>query len=157
MEKTFADIRVGHKLYWGTVGMDHIGDTIVTDTHLNLDGEHLPNACEVTFETNDSFKFGICNLLLKMHNCVIFTHKITGNEIYIGTTKEAVANQILKTLDSKISFWTQMSCCMIIVVWKISKRMISICPLWSWKSWTSSRREMSRSITVRTSVGFTDR
>ena len=106
MEKTFADIRVGHKLYWGAVGMDHISDTIVTNTHLNLDGEHLPNACEVTFETNDSFKFGICNLLLEMHNCVIFTHKITGNEIYIGTTKEAVANQILKTLDSKISFWT---------------------------------------------------
>jgi len=36
----------------------------------------------------------------------IYHHKTTGNEIYIGTTKEAVAEQILKTLDSRISFWT---------------------------------------------------
>jgi len=106
MGKTFADIRVGDTLYWGAIGMDHVATTIVTDTHLNLDGEHLPKVCEVTFETNESFKFDICNALLKMHNCVIFTHQTTDNEIYIGTTKEAVAKQIVKTLDSKIVFWT---------------------------------------------------
>lgn len=106
MEKTFADIRVGYKLYWGAIGMDHIATTIVTDTHLNLDGEHFPSVCEVTFKTNDGFEFDICNALLRMHNCIIFTHKINGNEIYIGTTKEAIAEHILKTLDSKISFWT---------------------------------------------------
>ena len=106
MDKTFADIRVGDILYWGAIGMDHIATTIVTDTHLNLDGEHLPNVCEVTFETNDSFKFDICNALLRIHNCIIFTHQVNDNEIYIGTTKEAVAKNILKTLDSRISFWT---------------------------------------------------
>ncbi len=106
MNKTFADIRVGDILYWGAIGMDHIGTTIVTDTHLNLDGEHLPKVCDVTFETNDSFKFDICNALLRINNCIIFTHKITENEIYIGTTKEVVAKQILNTIDSRISFWT---------------------------------------------------
>lgn len=106
MNKTFADIRVGNILYWGAIDMDHISDTIVTDTHLNLDGEHLPDLCEVTFETNENFKFDICNALLRIHNCIVFQHKVTGNEIYIGTTKEAVATQILKTLDSRISFWT---------------------------------------------------
>ena len=106
MNKTFADIRVGDILYWGAIGMDHIATTIVTDTHLNLDGEHLPNVCEVTFETNDSFKFDICNALLKIHNCIIFAHQVNDNEIYIGTTKDVVATQILKTLDSRISFWT---------------------------------------------------
>lgn len=106
MEKTFADIHVGDKLYWGAIGMDHVLTTIVTDTHLELDGEHTPTFCEVTFKTNDSFKFSICNCILNKHNCVIFTHMVNGNEIHIGTTKEAVVNQILKTLDSKISFWT---------------------------------------------------
>ena len=106
MNKTFADIRVGDILYWGAIGMDHIATTIVTDTHLNLDGEHLPKVCEVTFKTNDSFEFDICNCYINIHNCIIFTHEINGNEIYIGTTKEAVAKNILKTLDSRISFWT---------------------------------------------------
>lgn len=106
MNKTFADIRVGQKLYWGAIGMDHIGTTIVTNTHLNLDGEHLPKVCDVTFETNEGFKFDICNYFLDKHNCIVFTHIVNGNEIYIGTTEEAVATQILKSLDSKISFWT---------------------------------------------------
>ena len=105
MKKTFADIRVGDILYWSAIGMDHVATTIVTNTHLNLDGEHLPSVCEVTFETNEGFKFDICNAFLRIHNCLIFTHQVGGNEIYIGTTKEAVAKQILKTLDSKISFW----------------------------------------------------
>ena len=106
MNKTFANIRVGDILYWGAPDMDHISTTIVTDTHLNLDGEHLPNMCEVTFKTNDSFKFDICNALLRIHNCIIFTHQVNGNEIYIGTTKDAVANNIIKFLDNKIAFWT---------------------------------------------------
>lgn len=105
MDKTFAEVRVGDTLYWGAIDMDHISTTIVTDTHLNLDGEHMPNVCDVTFETNESFKFDICNCLLPLHNCIIFAHKFSDNEIYIGTTKEAVATQILKTLDSKIKFW----------------------------------------------------
>lgn len=105
MEKTFADIRVGDILYWSAIDMDHIATTIVTDTHLNLDGEHLPKVCDVTFKTNDGFDFDICNCYIGIHNCVIFTHEINGNEIYIGTTKEAVAKNILKTLDSRISFW----------------------------------------------------
>ena len=106
MNKTFVDIRVGDILYWGAIGMDHIATTIVTDTHLNLDGEHLPKVCEVTFKTNDGFNFDINNCYINIHNCVIFTNEINGNEIYIGTTKEAVAKNILKTLDSRISFWT---------------------------------------------------
>ena len=105
MKRTFADIHVADTLYWSTIDMDHISETIVTDTHLNLDGEHLPKTCDVTFKTNEGFSFDICNCLMPMHNCIIFTHKITGNEIYIGTTKEAVAKNILKTLDSKILFW----------------------------------------------------
>lgn len=105
MNKTFADIRVGDILYWGAIGMDHIATTIVTDTHLNLDGEHLPKVCDVTFKTNEGFNFDICNCHIGNNNCVIFTHEINGNEIYIGTTKEAVAKNILKTLNSKISFW----------------------------------------------------
>lgn len=106
MNKTFADVRVSDKLYWSAIGMDHIAETIITDTHLNLDGEHLPKTCDVTFKTNDGFTFNICNCLMPLHNCIIFTHQINDNEIYIGTTKEAVATQILKTLDSKINFWT---------------------------------------------------
>ena len=106
MNKTFAEVRVGDTLYWSAIDMDHISETIVTDTHLNLDGEHMPSVCNVIFETNDSFKFDICNCLLPLHNCIIFSHKFSNNEIYMGTTKEAVATQILKTLDSKINFWT---------------------------------------------------
>ena len=105
MNKTFAEVRVGDTLYWGAIDMDHISKTIVTDTHLTLDGEHMPSVCNVTFETNDSFKFDICNCLLPLHNCIIFSHKFPDNEIYIGTTKEAVANQILKTLNCRINFW----------------------------------------------------
>lgn len=105
MNETFADIRVGDILYWGAIGMDHIATTIVTDTHLNLDGEHMPAVCDVTFETNESFKFDICNALLKRHNCIVFTHQVNGNTIYIGTTKMAVANNIIKFLDNKIAFW----------------------------------------------------
>ena len=85
MRKTFADIRVGDTLYWGAPDMDHVSTTIVTDTHLNLDGEHMPKVCEVTFKTNDSF--------------------VNGNTIYIGTTKMTVANNIIKFLDNKIAFW----------------------------------------------------
>lgn len=106
MNKTFVDIRVGDILYWGAIGMDHIATTIVTDTHLNLDGEHLPKVCDVTFKTNDGFDFDICNCYIGIHNCVIFTNEINGNDIYIGTTKEAVANNIIKFLDNKITFWT---------------------------------------------------
>ena len=105
MDKTFADIRVGDILYWGAIGMDHIATTIVTDTHLNLDGEHLTKVCDVTFNTNEGFNFDICNCYIGIHNCIIFTHEINGNEIYIGTTKEAVSRNILKTIDSKINFW----------------------------------------------------
>ena len=106
MNKTFADIRVGDILYWGAVGMDHIATTIVTDTHLNLDGEHMPKACEVTFKTNEGFEFDISNFLLDKHNCVVFTHQVNDNTIYIGTTKMTVANNIIKFLDNKITFWT---------------------------------------------------
>jgi len=106
MNKTFADIRVGDTLYWGAIGMDHIATTIVTDTHLNLDGEHLPKVCEVTFKTNEGFEFDMSNFLLDKHDCVIFTHQINGNTIYIGTTKMAVANNIIKFLDNKIDFWS---------------------------------------------------
>ena len=105
MRKTFADIRVGDTLYWGAPDMDHVSTTIVTDTHLNLDGEHMPKVCEVTFKTNEGFEFDINNCLLNKHTCVIFTHQVNGNEIYIGTTKEAVAFQIVKYLTSKIKFW----------------------------------------------------
>lgn len=105
MDKTFADIRVGDIIYWGAIGMDHIATTIVTDTHLNLDGEHLPKVCDVTFETNESFKFDICNALLNKHNCIVFDHQVNGNTIYVGTTEDAVASNILKYLDSKINFW----------------------------------------------------
>ena len=94
MRKTFADIRVGDTLYWGAPDMDH-----------NLDGEHMPNVCEVTFKTNDSFEFDMSNCLLDKHDCVIFTHRINGNTIYIGTTKMTVANNIIKFLDNKIAFW----------------------------------------------------
>ena len=106
MDRTFADIRVGDILYWGAVDMDHIATTIVTDTHLDLDGEHLPKCCDVIFKTNESFEFSITNFMLNRHNCIIFDHQRIGNTIYIGTTKEAVSKNILKTLDSKISFWT---------------------------------------------------
>jgi len=105
MDKTFADIRVGDILYWGAVGMDHIATTIVTDTHLDLDGEHLPKCCDVIFKTNEGFEFDINNCYIHIHNCIIFTHEINGNEIYIGTTKEAVSRNILKAIDSKINFW----------------------------------------------------
>lgn len=105
MNKTFADVRVGDILYWSAIGMDHIATTIVTDTHLNLDGEHMPSVCDVTFETNESFKFDICNALLKKHNCIIFNHQVNGNTIYIGTTKDAVAFNITKYLNEKIRFW----------------------------------------------------
>ena len=107
MKRTFADIQVGDTLYWGAIGMDHISTTIVTDTHLNLDGEHLPKVCDVIFKTNEGFKFDICNCLLDKHDCIIFTHVVNGNEIYIGTTKEAVAYQITKYLTSKIRFWSE--------------------------------------------------
>ena len=106
MNKTFADIHVGDILYWGAVDMDHIATTIVTDTHLNLDGEHLPKCCDVIFKTNEGFVFDINNCILNRHNCVIFDHQVRDNTIYIGTTKEAVSRNILKTLDSKINFWT---------------------------------------------------
>ena len=105
MEKTFADIKVGDIIFWGAIGMDHVATTIVTDTHLNLDGEHLPKVCEVTFKTNEGFEFDINNCLLNKHNCVIFTHQVNGNTIYVGTTKMAVANNIIKFLDNKIAFW----------------------------------------------------
>lgn len=85
--------------------MDHVADTIVTDIHLELDGEHLPAVCEVTFGTNESFEFNICNAFLNKHNCIVFTHQVNGNEIYIGTTKETVAFNIVKTLNEKIQFW----------------------------------------------------
>ena len=106
MKKTFADIRVGDILYWGAIGMDHISTTIVTDTHLNLDDEHLPKVCDVTFKTNEGFEFDICNCYIDRHNCVIFDHQMNGNTIYIGTSKMAVANNIIKFLDNKIAFWT---------------------------------------------------
>ena len=105
MEKTFADIHVGDKLYWGAIGMDHVADTLVTDIHLELDGEYLPSCCDVYFKTNESFEFGINKLLLNKHNCVIFTHQVNGNEIYIGTSVNAVAKNIIRTLDEKINFW----------------------------------------------------
>ena len=105
MRKTFADIRVGDTLYWGAPDMDHVSTTIVTDTHLNLDGEHMPKVCEVTFKTNEGFEFDMSNFLLDKHDCVIFTHQVNGNTIYIGTTKMAVANNIIKFLDNKIDFW----------------------------------------------------
>lgn len=44
MEKTFADIRVGHKLYWGAIGMDHISDTIGTKWMNNgIINKNVPN------------------------------------------------------------------------------------------------------------------
>jgi hypothetical protein len=103
--KNFSDIKVGDKLYWSAPDMDHISSTLVTDIHLELDGEHLPKCCDVIFTTVDSFEFNINNLILNRHNLVIFDHKINGNTIYIGTTKMAVANNIIKFLDNKIAFW----------------------------------------------------
>ena len=76
--------------------------------HLELDGEHLPKCCDVIFTTVDSFEFSINNLILNRHNIVIFDHQITGNTIYIGTTKEAVTNQIIKYFDRKINLYNNM-------------------------------------------------
>lgn len=105
MNKTFADIKVGDILYWGAIDMDHVSTTIVTDIHLELDGEHMPKFCEVTLTTNESFKFTICNILLDKHQCIIFSHQLPDNEIYIGTSKNVVATNILKRLDNHIKFW----------------------------------------------------
>lgn len=106
--KNFSEVKVGDILYWSAPDMDHISTTLVTDIHLELDGEHLPKCCDVLFTTVDSFEFSINNLILNRHNMVIFDHKITGNTIYIGTTKEAVANQIIKYFDRKINLYSNM-------------------------------------------------
>lgn len=103
--KNFSDIKVGDKLYWSAPDMDHISSTLVTDIHLELDGEHLPKYCDVIFTTVDSFEFSINNLILNRHNLVIFDHKINGNTIYIGTAKEIVATHILRYYEDKINFW----------------------------------------------------
>ena len=103
--KNFSDIKVGDKLYWSSPDMDHISSTLVTDIHLELDGEHLPKCCDVSFTTVDSFNFSINNLFLNRNNLVIFTHKVNGNTIYIGTSKEIVATHILKYYEEKINFW----------------------------------------------------
>lgn len=102
--KKFSDIKVGDNLYWSSPDMDHISSTLVTDIHLELDGEHLPKCCDVSFTTVDSFNFSINNLILDKHNLVIFTHKVNDNTIYIGTSKEVVANYILKYYEEKINF-----------------------------------------------------
>ena len=106
--KNFSEVKVGDILYWSAPDMDHISTTLVTDIHLELDGEHLPKCCDVIFTTVDSFEFSINNLILNRHNIVIFDHQITGNTIYIGTTKEAVTNQIIKYFDRKINLYNNM-------------------------------------------------
>ena len=106
--KNFSEVKVGDILYWSAPDMDHISTTLVTDIHLELDGEHLPKCCDVIFTTIDSFEFSINNLILNRHNIVIFDHQITGNTIYIGTTKEVVANQIIKYFDRKINLYNNM-------------------------------------------------
>ena len=108
VDKKFSDVKVGDVLYWSAPNMNHISTTLVTDIHLELDGEHLPKCCDVLFTTVDSFEFSINNLILDKHNIIIFEHNITSNTIYLGTTKEAVANQIIKYFDSQINLYNNM-------------------------------------------------
>lgn len=103
--KNFSEVKVGDILYWSAPDMDHISTTLVTDIHLELDGEHLPKCCDVIFKTNEGFEFDINNCILNRHNCVIFDHQVRDNTIYIGTEKEVVATHILRYYEDKINFW----------------------------------------------------
>ena len=108
MNKKFSDVKVGDVLYWASIDMDHVSTTLVTDIHLELDNEHLPKCCDVRFSTVDSFEFSINNLILDKHNMVIFDHQVEGNTIYLGTTKEAVINYMIKYFDMQINIYNNM-------------------------------------------------
>jgi len=66
--------------------MDHIATTIVTDTHLNLDGEHLPKVCDVTFKTNDGYYLSNGAALCEKHHLDAEHGKITPKQCldYMG-------------------------------------------------------------------------
>ena len=99
---TFSEVKVGDTIYWSSLDCEHIHSTIVTGITLILDGEHIPEFCDIKFSTNDSIEFSMCKHLTKIHNCIVFPWKSDSNIIYAGTSKEVVAKAILKEINKKI-------------------------------------------------------
>ena len=79
---TFSEVKVGETIYWSSLDCEHIHSTIVTGITLTLDGEHIPEFCDVKFSTNDSIEFSMCKHLTKIHNCIVFSWKSDSNIIY---------------------------------------------------------------------------
>ena len=101
-KKTFSEVKVGDKLYYSSLNMEHIHSTIVTEIKLILDGEHVPEFCNQVISTSDGFEVTMSKYLMGIHDCYVYAHKHPENLICVGTSAQTVASYILKEVDEKI-------------------------------------------------------
>ena len=103
-KKTFADMKVGEKLYFGTLDCPHVMESTLVNIEMLTD----ENNC-YTLQSNVRFtpiEFGNfeINKCILAYNDAIY-YEFNDNWFWCGTSKEAVISCVLNALTDKRNFW----------------------------------------------------
>lgn len=103
-KKTFADLKVGDILYFGTIDSDHIMMSRLVSIEMlpDLDNCYTNNS-DIRFTPIEFGYFDINKIIVDKHDVIYYTFNDCG--IWCGTSKIAVANHILNAIKSKIDVW----------------------------------------------------
>ncbi len=103
-KKTFADMHVGDKLYFGALDCSHVMESTLLSIELLPDEDNCYTLrSNVRFTMVEFGKFKISKCILA-HNDAIY-YEFNGNWFWCGTSKEVVIECVLKALREKRTLW----------------------------------------------------
>lgn len=103
-KKTFAEMKVGEKLYFGALDCPHIMDSTLVKIEMFVDEDDCYTIrSAVRFTPIEFGNFEISKCILDKNDAVYY--EFNGNEFYCGTSPEVVAICVTKELKKKRDFW----------------------------------------------------
>lgn len=103
-KKTFADMKIGEKLYFGALDCSHIMESTLVNIEMLTDDDNCYTfRSDVRFTPVEFGHFEISKLILDKNDAIYY--EFNGNGFWCGTSPEVVATCVLKALQHKRDFW----------------------------------------------------
>lgn len=104
-KKSFADVKIGDSLYFGSIDLSHIYESKVINIEMLPDEDDcFTIRSEVRFTPIEFGQFSISKCILDKNDAVYYTLP-NGTGVYCGTSKEVVFNCVMDELNNKRKFW----------------------------------------------------
>lgn len=103
-KKTFADMKVGEKLYFGTLDCSYVMESTLVNIEMLTDEDNCYTLrSNVRFTPVEFGNFEISKCTLAYNDAVYY--EFNGNWFWCGTSKEVVIECVLKALNEKRALW----------------------------------------------------